>query len=194
MKPIKPKRCKVCHNEFIPSLTTQKVCDWQCAIKLSQEQEAKKQRKQHTKAKRELKDNDRSFQIKKTQKIFNKYIRLRDFSEVCISCGRGDLDIEYSGVGGKWDCGHYKTRGAFPELRFEPINAHKQCKRCNGGSGNYSRKDRTVMEEYGIGLLAKIGQEKFDWLNGPHDAKKYTIEELKEIQELYKRKIKELSC
>lgn len=149
-------------------------------------------KKSHTQAKKRIKDNDRSFQINKTQTIFNKWVRCRDINLPCISCNRLDSEILYSGIGGKWDCGHYKTRGAYPELRFEPLNAHKQCKKCNGGSGKYSRKGRSVKEGYDIGLLAKIGQEAFDWVNGPHELKRYTIDDLRLIQAEYKAKTKEI--
>lgn len=178
MKPIKPKRCAVCHNEYIPSLTTQKVCDWQCAIKLSQEQGAKKERKKHTKAKKELRDNDRSFQLRKTQQIFNKWIRLRDSGDPCISCLRTHS--------GQYHAGHYRTVGANPELRFDERNCHKQCSACNNHlSGN--------IVNYRINLVNKISLGSVQGLEGHHEPKRYTIEELKEIQELYKRKTKELT-
>ena len=77
-------------------------------------------------------------------------------------------------------------------MRFDERNAHKQCKKCNGGSGKYSRKDRSVKEGYDIGLLERVGQETFDWLNGPHAAKNYTLDNLKTIERWYKRKLKRL--
>jgi len=168
------------------------------AKKAKQEMAAEKKRKrQITKdnaaAKKRLRDNDRSFQIKKTQeKYFNPYIRLRDHDLPCISCNRLDGEIHYKGVGGKWDCGHYKTVGAFPELRFDERNAAKQCKKCNGGSGKYSRKDRSVKEGFDIGMQERYGEERLDWLNGPHEPKRYTIDNLKTIQNWYKRKSKRL--
>ena len=179
MKPIKPKRCKVCHNEYIPSMTTQQACGLACAIKIAQDKETKKARKQHAKAKKELKDNDRSFKLKKTQQIFNKWIRLRDEGNDCISCSKPPK---------KKNAGHYKSRGGFPELRFEPLNCHLQCEHCNTHlSGNLSN--------YRVSLVNKIGLDKVDWLEGQHNARHYSIDDLKEIQVLYKQKIKELeSC
>ena len=134
---------------------------------------------------------------KKAQTLaFNPYIRLRDINEPCISCGRYDHEIDEKLTGGKWDAGHYLSRGASLELRFNPLNCHKQCKSCNAGSGKFSKKSRTVGEDYTINLILKIGQNQVDWLNGPHSSKKYTIENLKTIQKWFKRKtnvlIKEL--
>jgi hypothetical protein len=93
---------------------------------------------------------------------------------------------------GQYDCGHYKTVGGFPELRFEELNASKQCKKCNGGAGNFSKKDTSVTREYRINLIKKIGLDKVEWLEGKHEPKKYTCEELKAIEKYYKQKLKEM--
>ncbi|STV05254.1 protein NinG [Klebsiella pneumoniae subsp. ozaenae] len=72
------------------------------------------------------------------------------------------------------DCGHFKTVGAYPELRFEERNAHKQCKSCNAGAGKYTAKEATVAQQYEAGLIARYGQEYVDWLNGPHEMNQLT--------------------
>ncbi len=141
----------------------------------------------HKAKKKELKDNDRKIRMPAAQKAFNAFIRARDNSLPCVSCGLFiTVDMPY----GKYDCGHYKTVGGFPELRFEELNAHKQCKKCNGGAGNFSKKDTSVSKEYRINLINKIGLDKVEWLEGPHEPKKYTCAELKEVELLYKDKIK----
>lgn len=180
-------KCCGCKNRF-PADTMHKFNagyfhSFDCAVDYGKEKGKKLREKQdkrdHAKAKKELKDNDRSFQLKKTQAIFNRYIRLRDINGVCISCGRAHS--------GQYHAGHYRSVGANPELRFSEYNCHKQCAPCNNHlSGN--------IVDYRLGLISKIGLDKVEWLEGPHEPKRYTIEELKEIQELYKRKIKELSC
>jgi len=48
--------------------------------------------------------------LRDAQSEFNKYIRLRDAKEPCISCGRFHT--------GQYHAGHYLTVGAKPELRF----------------------------------------------------------------------------
>jgi len=120
----------------------------------------------------------RSAWLKDAQTQFNRYIRLRDEKEPCISCGQSS--------GAKINAGHYLSTGARPELRFEPLNCHKQCEKCNSWlSGN------AVM--YRKRLIDKIGIEKVEWLEGPHDPKKYTIDELKEIKRVYTEKAKEIT-
>jgi isocitrate dehydrogenase kinase/phosphatase len=45
--------------------------------------------------------------------------------------------------------------------------------------------------EYRINLVKKIGVEQVEWLEGKHEAKHYSVDDLKEIKEIYKRKLKE---
>jgi hypothetical protein len=40
--------------------------------------------------------------------------------------------------------------------------------------------------------VKRIGADKVDWLEGPHEPKRYTIEELKTIKAEYRAKTKEL--
>ena len=138
---------------------------------------AKKEKAKHTKAKKELNDNDKRYQLKKTQELFNKYIRLRDHNNPCISCGRHHS--------GQYHAGHYRTVGANPELRFDERNCHKQCAPCNNHlSGNIVNYRSRLLQLYGIDFVEAV--------EGFHPQKKYTIEDLKELQVLYKHKIKEL--
>jgi hypothetical protein len=46
--------------------------------------------------------------------------------------------------------------------------------------------------EYRRGLVAKIGIEKVEWLEGKHESKKYTIDEIIEIKKHYQQKIKDM--
>lgn len=121
--------------------------------------------------------------IKEAQKWFNKRIRLRDNGKPCISCGR-PYRLTF---GGAFDCGHYRSVGSCPELRFEELNAAAQCVRCNRDlSGNVA--------EYRKGLIDRIGQDKVDWIEGHHHTKKYTIDDLKKIIEENKAICKELEA
>ena len=172
---MKPKVCAICKNKFEPLRPLQKVCSMPCAIEHSRALNAKKERKEIKEKKAKLKS--RAEYLKEAQAVFNKFIRMRDESQPCISCGRHHT--------GQYHAGHYRTVGAAPELRFNEINCHKQCSVCNNHlSGN--------LLEYRRGLMAKIGIDKVEWLEGKHEAKKYTIEEILEIKKLYQRKIKEI--
>jgi hypothetical protein len=180
------KLCKACGSEFQPYLSTQVVCrNPLCAIEFVR-QKAKKEFKQETrKRKVALLDDDASHWTKNARRQFNRFIRLRDQLEPCISCGR--REVEWT-RGGNWDCGHFRSVGAMPQLRFEELNAHKQCKSCNGGSSKYARKGETVSKEYERNLAKKIGDLKMVWLKGPHPAKHYRVDDLKEIYRTYRLK------
>lgn len=142
----------------------------------------KQQRAETRKRKAKLNDTIPVWK-KKAQASFNAYIRERDRHQPCISCGKPPTNTE--SLGGDWDCGHYRSVGACPELRFEPLNAHKQCKHCNSFlSGN--------IVEYRKGLIERIGQKKLDWVEGNHELKRYRVDELKQIDAHFKKLKKEL--
>jgi hypothetical protein len=152
-----------------------------------QAQDAKKERIEYRNAKDQQK-RPRDW-IREVQAVFNKFIRARDAEKPCVSCGREEVEQT---VGGKWDCGHYLSVGSHPELRFEELNAAKQCKSCNGGSGRYAKKNHTVSASYRVELINRIGIERVEWLEGPHEHKHYSIEDLKAIKAEYKAKLKAL--
>lgn len=147
------------------------------------------ERKQHRERKEAIKT--RSEWINDAQAVFNKFIRLRDDLLPCICCNSWGKDEDWL-VGGKWDAGHFLSRGGFPELRFEELNCHKQLKSCNAGSSKYARKGRTVSEGYRLNLINKIGLDKVEWLESHHEEKKYTIDDLKQIIAEYKARLAEL--
>lgn len=182
----KLKRCKACGEEFQPFNTLAKACSVACSLRLVEEKKARDNQRANNKAKKALRESDRGWWLKAAQAEFNKWVRLRDKDLPCISCGKPATDKQ-AFTGGYWDCGHYRSTGAAPELRFEPLNAAKQCKQCNRDlSGN--------VVEYRIRLLNRIGAEKLEWLEGPHDPKHYTIEDLKEIRAHYRGLIKQMEA
>ena len=184
------RKCKHCEQRFQKLLPLQFVCSPKCGIGY---EKAKKQ-KAFNKETRRLKEKIKTKRqwAKEAQIEFNRFVRFRDHKEPCVSCGRYDSEITERLTGGKWDCGHYLTVGAHPELRFNEDNAHKQCKTCNGGSGKYTKKNYTVGKEYRELLIIKVGLEKVEWLEGPHEAANRTIEDLKEIKATYRKKANEL--
>ena len=156
---------------------------------LAQKKAWAKKKKREREEKQGLNRNNTRHQTKLTQRAFNKVVRLLDHDQPCISCGKQGLEEKY---GGSWDCGHYLTIGGHPELRFCFLNAYKQCKKCNGGSGNYSRKAKTVAQDYTEMLVERMGQPVVDWLNGPHEAKHYTCDQLIEMRSMFSAEIRHI--
>ena len=183
----KRRKCRGCLQWFEPTMATQLVCSIPCAKAAGPTLKAKKRAAEKRKSIREAKQRlkTRSDHMRDAQRAFNAYIRERDQGKPCISCGRNDGEVRAQAVGGTWDCGHYRSVGASPELRFEPLNAHRQCKRCNRDMSG-----RVV--DYRINLVDRIGQEAVDWLEGKHAPKKYTIEDLKKIKAHYRAELRRL--
>jgi hypothetical protein len=126
-----------------------------------------------------LKVKTRSEWLKEAQASFNAYIRARDERLPCISCGRNNNV--------KMNAGHYRSVGSMPALRFEPLNCWKQCEACNSYlSGN--------LIEYRKELLMRIGPDRLAWLEGPHEVRKYTVEQIKAIKTEYRDKRQQLEA
>lgn len=171
------KTCKSCGIKFVPVRPLQAVCCVPCAWQYAAQQAAKKDARLTREAKARLKT--RAQWLAETQAVFNKFIRLRDAGQPCISCGRHHQ--------GQWHAGHYRSTKAAPELRFEELNINLQCQPCNTHlSGN--------IVEYRKNLIGRIGIEKVEWLEGKHDPKHYDIEALKAIKAHYKELCKQLEA
>lgn len=182
LKEVKQKTCKACGGKFRPSLSTQKACSVKCALELAPVNQDKARKAIAQRERREIKVRkervkSRADHVRETQAVFNEWIRLRDTALPCVSCGRHHE--------GQYHAGHYRTVGANPELRFEPLNVWKQCAPCN----NHKSGD---IVNYRIELVKRIGADRVAWLEGPHEAQRYTIEDLKAIKAEYRAKIKEL--
>lgn len=178
------RKCAACKEVFKPVRPLQKVCGPECSAAWSKklaEQKAARAKRDERKSIREAleKAKTRGQHLKEVQAAFNAWVRLRDAGLPCISCGRP------ASWPGQWDAGHYRSRGACPELRFDPLNVNKQCGPCNVHlSGN--------LIEYRIGLIRKIGLEKVEWLEGKHEAKKLTLAELQEMKAVYRAEVRRM--
>lgn len=177
------RRCKQC-AEYKPVESGVKVpAGWFCchahAIEFAREKSAKvRERKARSESRqRKLDVKPIGYWVKKAQAAFNAWVRARDEGQPCISCGRHHQ--------GQHHAGHYRPAGSNPELRFEPDNCHLQCAPCNSHlSGN--------LTAYRPALIAKIGIERVEWLEGPHEPKRYRREDYQSIEAEYKAKLKEL--
>lgn len=189
----KPKlaKCKVCRGPFEKRSMSHVCCCPDHAIEHVKRQREKavaekaKEDRKKDKARREKLKTRREY-IKEAQIAFNSFIRERDMHRPCICCGApltsGSVS---SGTGGEFDCGHYRSIGSAPHLRFDERNAHGQTKKCNRwGAG------RAV--DYRIGLIARIGLPAVEALEADNEPKKYSIDDLKAIRDEYKAKLKAL--
>ncbi|MAL97166.1 MAG: hypothetical protein CL583_01830 [Alteromonadaceae bacterium] len=191
------RKCRHCKAE-LPSIKNSDpvqakgFCEFEHAVQYGRQKAKESREKRERKEQRERKQSikRRSEWLSEAQAEFNKFIRARDADQPCICCGVW-ADESWK-PGGTWDAGHYLSRGSHPELAFDEANCHKQLKSCNAGAGKYTKKNFTVSQQYRERLIQKIGEAEVLRLEGPHEPKKYTIDELKELKTYYRRLTREL--
>lgn len=167
------KSCSICTRLFRPWTSTQVVCSTACARKVPVV--ARKKELADTRARREA-IKTRAQWLKEAQQAFNAWIRARDTALPCVSCGRRHE--------GQIHAGHFLSTGARPELRFDESNVWAQCSPCNVHlHGN--------LVLYRAELVRRIGLAKVEWLEGPHEPKKWTRDELRAIRDTYKARLKQ---
>lgn len=178
------KKCRNadCGIRFDTPRSLQTVCSPACALAIAPSNREKASKAIDQRERREIKVRkeklkSRADHLKEAQVVVNQYIRLRDADLPCVSCGRFH--------DGQWHAGHFRSAGGHPELRFEPLNIWRQCAPCN------THKSGDLVN-YRAELVRRIGAEKVEWLEGPHEAKRYTIDDLKAIKAEYRAKIKQL--
>lgn len=140
-------------------------------------------RKSLEKAKQENKKNKSlSYLIQNTVNICHEYIRLRDKHKPCISCGEHWHD--------DFQAGHFYKAEKYSSLKFDETNISGQCKGCNlFADGNESGYRVGLINRYSKGFLDLLDSKA---LLEKHQGFKWDRFKLKEIQEYYKKKLKEL--
>lgn len=118
----------------------------------------------------------------KLDKVFSRYIRLRDMMSGCvfrcISCGRIKSIKEA-------DCGHYINRQHMA-ARYSEINCNAQCRQCN-------RFDEGNIQGYRRGLVAKYGEARIALLESTkYEVRKYSEFEYDVLIKHYEEEIKKL--
>jgi len=179
---MKARNCDICGESYEKKRMGQKTCGPLCESMLPRVEKAKKQKAENRKRKTQFLQSQVSEWHKhsnpwSTAYWFHRWIRLvRDKNDPCISCDNPDAV--------QWHAGHYRSRGAAPQLRYHVDNVHKQCSQCN--SHNSGR-----IGEYRIRLVEKIGLDRVEALENNHEIKRWDIEELTAIRDHYKRLCKE---
>lgn len=177
MKQLKQKKCRVCKALFNPFRSTQVVCNYLCAQLYADELNRKKELKDWKIKKAKMKEDLMSLSdwLKIAQTHFNTYIRQRDKDQLCISCQKPPL---------KKNAGHFFNANNHYSVRFDERNVNLQCEHCNTFlSGN--------LIPYRENLIKKIGIQEFEDLSKiANETRKFNIQEVKELINIYKNKIK----
>lgn len=174
------RTCKVCKKRFKPDRPFQRACSPECAlIYIKQKAGQKAIQKQIRKETRERKQASKSRQdwLRECQAIANRYARVRDMEDGCISC---DKPASWSG---QWHGSHFRSAGAASAVRLNLWNIHKACSVCNHHkSGNIA--------EYRPRLIEKIGLEKVEWLECQNHLVRYDIEYLKRYKNVMGKRLR----
>jgi hypothetical protein len=116
------------------------------------------------------------------------WYKIRGLEPVCISCAKPNMD---------WACGHFKTVGAHPELRFDEKNVELQCNMyCNKNlSGNITGNKST--RGYQQGILDAYGErkqiERLEYLNSLRPKNGWSdCEELRRMRKEFAKRKREL--
>ena len=175
-------KCKICKTEYKKRFDNQKTClNSECIYKNHLLLKEKEDNKKWKIRKQELKITSVSITSLRSEakRLVQKFCRMRDEKEPCISCGRLHSN--------QWDGGHYRKAEVYSGVIFDERNINKQCSRpCN--------KDLHGNEtEYRKGLIRKIGLkevEDLEELANRTRYKKWTRDELHSIINEYKLKLK----
>ena len=145
------KKCKICKKQFNPSKTTQVVCGLNCALKLAESKQGSivlKRASQIEKKEAKIKLKTLGDFRKDLQIEVNKISRLIDWGVPCISCGT---------LTGQFQGGHYRSVGAWGNLRFNLHNIYGQCSTCNNHkSGNLIGFREGIIANYGQDIMNYI--------------------------------------
>lgn len=176
------KRCRKCSNLFQPTRPLQVVCSPACSLAWAQTlagQKAEKRARAIAKREARAKLETPAMAARKAQSVFNRWIRLSDRGMPCVSCGHPDDGSRQR------HASHYRPVGSNPALRYHPDNVHAACSICNNHkSGN--------LTPYRLELIRRIGIERVEWLEGPHDLPHRTVADFREIQRHYARLCRQL--
>lgn len=121
--------------------------------------------------------------VKKLDRLFSLYIRLRDAMPNgyvrCISCGKIKTFDDV-------DCGHFYSR-THMSTRFDEDNCNAECKFCNRFSADH-------LIAYQTNLIRKIGISRFEKLGLKAKSTCHWLDsELEDRIKYYSQKVNELS-
>jgi len=165
-------------------MSTTKVCSIDCAIKHAENKKVALEHKRKVIEKREHKKALEA--IKRPQEWFNeckaiaqKYARVRDYADGCISCDKG------ANWWGQWHGSHFRPAGNNKAVALNLWNIHKSCSECNNHkSGN--------LVDYQDKLINKIGLDKVEWLKSQTHAYKFDVDYLKKYKRVIGKRLKRL--
>jgi hypothetical protein len=175
-------------ERFTPFTSFTKWCSPACGVSVALANVAKikakeltKTRSANHKSKREFLEGDKRHVGKQARAYFHRWVKWRDRGLPCCACGKSMSGLP------EWDkhASHYRPSKMNSAIRYHEDNINLGCSHCNRHrAGNES--------EYRVRLVEKIGIERVEWLDVQRHVKKWEIEELRDIRDDYKARLKSL--
>jgi len=185
---LKPRTCKWCKQKFTPDRPKQTCCCIECAESYGKKTTAKAEAIRSAADRKTIRIRKEA--IKTRPKLiaelgveFRAWVRARDEGKPCISCDKPL--IKTGKLGGDYDAGHYRSVGSAKHLEFDERNVHGQCKYCND-------QLKSNPQGYRPRLIERIGLEAVLALEADHEPRKYSKDDIRQMKETYKSKLKEL--
>jgi hypothetical protein len=179
--PASPKPCIHCGKEFVPKYTAMQIaCSLRCAASYVKKQKGEKEKneRRRDKARKEALKS-LSELTEECRVIVQKMARIRDRHDGCISC---HLPATWDG---QWHGSHYRPAGNHAAVELHLWNIHKSCSACNRHKGGN-------IAGYTPRLIAKIGQDRVDWLNAQNQPVKRTREYLARFKKVMGKRLRRM--
>ena len=181
------KKCRACPTRFVPTRPLQVACCPDCAQTIARRNREKAEKRAATIERQKTRAALEALKtipqlIAEADRAFCAWVRARDAGLPCICCGETAKSAALTG--GEWDGGHYRSRGAASHLRYHEDNCHAQLKQCNRRGWD--------LASYRANLIGRIGLEAVEALEQDSRAHKWTRDELREIRDTYRKKLREL--
>jgi Bacteriophage Lambda NinG protein len=173
--------CKVCKAPFKKERLKQKICgETACIVETVYRSKAKRERLDRAETKVKLEAiKPRAKFMAEAQAIANRYARIRDVNDGCISCDKP------STWGGQWHGSHFRSVGAASAVRLNLWNIHKACSICNNHlSGNIAA--------YAPRIVVKIGAERVEWLQSQNQLVRHDVDYLKKYKRVIGKRLKRM--
>jgi len=180
----KPPRCPECKEPFVRELVGQKVCAKpECMIAWAKQKRLERRvapyrtkRIKQTPEVKAFRENDKAHVAKQARSALHKWIvAVRDVDKPCVSSGRTKS--------AQWQAGHFRP-GTQSMTRYDEANIHKQ-----SIDDNYWRSGN--VSKYEEELVRRVGQSEVDRIKASTAVKKWTIEELREIRDEYRQRLRD---
>lgn len=169
--------CRSCYTDWLLNTVDGKEKLNKTTLRATQERRELEQAERREKESKSI-----NYLLTNVKNKVHEYIRLRDKGKPCISCG--------SAWRNNFQAGHLYRASQYSSLKYHEYNINGQCRGCNQHKdGNESKYHEMLPKRIGkdkylhlTELAAKDKQKKHKWYR----------EELEQIREYYKLKIKKL--